>query len=322
MTQPQSIMVDNTSRHSRRASKLQQDEEEIAKLEREMRGEKDDDSESEEQEVQSQEDGDESSNGELEGKPTNEKNTQDTEQEDGSEDEEEKTSKQETPEEQTFKKRYGDLRRHLAAKEKEWEEKFAKLEEAKGNTKVIPPKTNEDLEAWAEKYPDVAGIVHTIAEQKAQELFSKAEQRLKEFDDAQYDAALVKAETSIRKAHSDFDTLRESDEFHNWVEKQPKWMQDALYENADDASSVIRVIDLYKVDKGMTPSARKEKTKDAAKSVSSSDKPKVSANEAGKKIRESEVAKWSDKEFEERLDELTKAQQEGRFVYDVSGGAR
>lgn len=322
MAQPQTMMVDNTSRHSRRADKLKQDEDEIAKLEREMRGEKDDDSESEEQEVQSEEDGNESSNGEPKGKSTDKENSQSTEQEEDSEDEEEKTSKPETPEEKTFKKRYGDLRRHLAAKEKEWEEKFAKLEKAQGNTKVIPPKTNEDLEAWAEKYPDVAGIVHTIAEQKAKELFDKAEQRLKEFDEAQYDAAIVKAETSIRKAHSDFDKLRESDEFHNWVEKQPKWMQDALYENADDASSVIRVIDLYKVDKGITPSARREKAKDAAKSVSSSDKPKVSADESGKKIRESEVARWSDKEFEERLDELTKAQQEGRFIYDVSGGAR
>ena len=39
-------------------------------------------------------------------------------------------------------------------------------------------------------------------------------------------------------------------------------------------------------------------------------------------IRESEVAKMSDKEFEERADEINKAMRNGKFVYDVSGNAR
>ena len=39
----------------------------------------------------------------------------------------------------------------------------------------------------------------------------------------------------------------QSDEFHDWVDEQPKWVQDALYENSDDPASVIRVIDLYKI---------------------------------------------------------------------------
>ena len=29
-------------------------------------------------------------------------------------------------------------------------------------------------------------------------------------------------------------SLRDSDQFHNWVEEQPKWVQNALYENTDD----------------------------------------------------------------------------------------
>jgi hypothetical protein len=33
-----------------------------------------------------------------------------------------------SPEERSFKKRYGDLRRHLQQKEKDWEEKFQSLE--------------------------------------------------------------------------------------------------------------------------------------------------------------------------------------------------
>lgn len=225
-------------------------------------------------------------------------------------------------EEKTFKKRYGDLRRHMAEKEKEWEERFAQLEKTKENSQVIPPKSDEDLEEWSRKYPDVASIVHTIAEKKAKELFSKAENRLKEFDEAQYEAQRTKAETQIRKAHEDFDDLRASDDFHNWAEDQPKWVKDALYENADDAASVIRVIDLYKVDNGMTPSAKKAKSKDAAKSVRSSSAPKVDADHSGKIIKESQVAKMSDKEFEASWEAIKAAQASGNFVYDLSGGAR
>lgn len=225
-------------------------------------------------------------------------------------------------EEKTFKKRYGDLRRHMSEKEKEWEKRFEELKSQKEKTEVIPPKSDEDIEAWARQYPDVAGIVETIAKKKAQELFAKAEDRLKEYDEVQYETHRTKAETQIRKAHDDFDDLRASDEFHDWAEEQPKWVKDALYENADDPASVIRVIDLYKVDKGLTTSARKAKTKDAAKTVKTSSTPQVDPTEGGKRIRESDVAKMSDKEFEASLEAIQKAQQTGNFIYDLSGGAR
>ena len=37
-------------------------------------------------------------------------------------------------EEETFKKRYSDLRRHMAAKEKDWQKKFQELEEKFNST--------------------------------------------------------------------------------------------------------------------------------------------------------------------------------------------
>lgn len=223
-------------------------------------------------------------------------------------------------EEKSFKKRYGDLRRHMAAKEKEWEERFAVLES--NPSSVRAPKSDEDIEAWAEKYPDVAAIVETIAEKKAAERFAAADDRFKELDEAKYEATRTKAETQIRKAHSDFDDLRDSDTFHDWVDEQPKWVRDALYENSDDAASVIRVIDLYKVDNNMTPSAKKAQAKDAAKTVAKKTRTSVDTNEAGSHLKESVVAKMSDKEFEDRYDEIQEAMASGKFVYDMSGRAR
>ena len=224
-------------------------------------------------------------------------------------------------EEKSFKKRYGDLRRHMSEKEKEWKQKLEEASSVKSES-IRPPKSDEDIEAWASKYPDVAAIVETIADKKASERFATAEGRLKELDEAKYEAERTKAETAIRKSHADFDELRVADSFHDWVEEQPKWVRDALYENSDDADSVIRVIDLYKVDNGLTPSAKKAKAKDAAKTVSKSSRTTIDANESGSTIKESDVAKMSDKQFEDRYDAIQEAMASGKFVYDISGKAR
>ena len=285
--------VDRGYNHAKRKQRMEEEAKEIAKLEAEARGESPVD-EAEEVEEATQE---------------AETNTE---------------AKEETlsAEEKSFKKRYGDLRRHMQQKEKEWDEKFEALQKASTKAGIVPPKSDEDIEQWAKEYPDVAGIVETIAAKKAQEMFSKADIRLKELDEAQAETHRVKSENEIRKSHSDFDQLRESDEFHDWADAQPKWVRDALYENADDPASVVRVIDLYKSDKGLTNEAKKANRKAAASPVSKRSRTEVDVADANGMIRESEVARMTDKEFEERADEINKAMRSGKFVYDVSGNAR
>lgn len=225
-------------------------------------------------------------------------------------------------EEKSFKKRYGDLRRHLNEKEKEWKERFEALENRAESNTILPPKSDEDIAEWASKYPDVAGIVETIATKKAKEMFSKAEKRLEALDAREAEITRASAEDAIRKAHSDFDKLREADEFHDWVDEQPKWVQDALYENSDDPDSVIRVIDLYKIDNGLTKSDYATKRKAAAKTVKKGSRSDIDAEGTSGSIKESDVAKMSAKEYQEREEEITKAIRSGKFIYDMSGSAR
>ena len=232
--------------------------------------------------------------------------------------EEEESDENLSREEKSFKKRYGDLRRHMADKEKEWKEQL----ESQSTAPLRAPSSDEDIEAWAEKYPDVAAIVETIASKKADEKFAVAEERLREFDEATYEAERTKAETTIRKSHADFDELRDSDKFHDWVEDQPKWVRDALYENSDDAASVVRVIDLYKVDNNMTPAAKKKANKDAAKTVAKRGTPAVDSDGANQMIKESQVSKMTDKQFEDNYEKIQAAMASGKFIYDVSGKAR
>ena len=228
-----------------------------------------------------------------------------------------------TDEEKSFKTRYGDVRRHLAAKEKEYNAKIKELEDQLGQTKkLVPPKSDEDLQAWVDKYPDVAGMVETIADKRAKQMFDRANIQLEELSKAKEEATRSQAENAIREAHSDFDDLRDSDEFHNWVEEQPKWVQNALYENTDDAPSVVRVLDLYKVDNGLTRSDRKNKTKAAASLVDKGSKARVDITESSSKIRESDVQKMSDKDYEKNQEIIHEAIKSGKFVYDISGNAR
>ena len=226
-------------------------------------------------------------------------------------------------EEKSFKTRYGDMRRHLAAKEKEYNAKIKELEGKLGETeKLVPPTSDEELSKWVEKYPDVAGIVETIADKRAKQMFDKANIQIEELNKAKEEATRSRAENEIRKAHSDFDELRDSDQFHNWVEEQPKWVQNALYENTDDAASVVRVLDLYKVDNGLTRSDKKDKTKAAASLVDRGSKTKIDPSESSNKIKESDIAKMSDAEYAKNADKITEAHRSGKIIYDLSGNAR
>jgi hypothetical protein len=225
-------------------------------------------------------------------------------------------------EEKSFKKRYGDVRRHMQQKEKEWESKFSALEARLGQENIRPPKSDEDIETWAAEFPDVASIVETIAAKKAQEMFNKAEDRLQKLDAKEAEMSRSSAEQDIRISHPDFDKLREADDFHDWVDEQPKWVQDALYENSDDAASVIRVIDLYKVDNGMTKSDYAAKRKAAAGTVKKASKVEVEADDAAGSFKESDIARMSTQEYEKQEDAITKAIQSGKFIYDLSGNAR
>ena len=226
-----------------------------------------------------------------------------------------------SPEEKTYKKRYGDLRVHLNAMTEKVKALEAQMEN--GTAAVKPPKSEEDVRAWMDEYPDVAAIVEAIAEKKASERFAGAEERLSRIDAITADVERKKVESAIRSEHSDFDEIRDSDEFHDWVAKQSKRTQDAVYENEDDAQAVIEVIDLYKIKTGKDAKATKQKAKDAASSViTKRGRIDVDSDGASLKIKESAVNKMSMKEYEAKADEIMEAIRTGNFIYDLSGGAR
>ena len=242
---------------------------------------------------------------------------------------EEKAEDEEKPknaEERTFKKRYGDLRRHSQEKEKQFQKQLddlkAQLEKAT-KKEIKLPKTEAEIEEWAKEYPDVAGIVETIAIKKAKEQSDALELRIKEIDELNARTTKERAEVELLRIHPDFAEIRESDDFHEWADEQPKWVQDALYENSEDARSAARAIDLYKADRNIGRKEKVNSSKEAAKAVSTKTQKTVpDAENKNSVIRESDVQKMSADEYDKNSDTIMEAIRSGNFVYDISGSAR
>ena len=225
------------------------------------------------------------------------------------------------PEDESFKKRYGDLRRHIQktteAKDKELADLKKQLATATKKEMKLP-KTDEEIDKWASEYPDVAKIVETIATKKAMEASSGVEEKLRRVEELELKIEREKAETELARLHPDYDDLRQDHDFHNWVAEQPKWIQSALYENDTDFLGAAKAIDLYKAETGKK--AKKE-DKGAAKAVRSS-KRSEELTESKNTWSESRVRKLSGADFERHQEEIEKAIRSGNFDYDLSGGAR
>ena len=314
ISEPQEIetkLVQTTSAsHQRNAARIKRDEEELEALLKQARGDTDETEEA----VEAEPDSSEPSEPQVQAESR-------TEQEEEPQAEAQEDDAELSGEEKNFKKRYGDLRRHMQEKEKDFTAKLEKLEkqlEAAAKNELVLPKSEEEIDAWAKKYPDIAGIVEAIAAKEADKKSSTLDARLAEIEALRSTAKREKAEADLTQIHPDFVSIREDDAFHTWADNQPKWVQDALYENTDDAKSVARVIDLYKADTGIVTKRSSTSDKAAASSVKSKRSAAPEPEDSSSYLRESQVAKMTIKEYEKRADEIMEAQRNGKFVYDLS----
>ena len=237
--------------------------------------------------------------------------------------EEEESDENLGAEEKTFKKRYGDLRRHTQQLQEQHTNDIRKLQEqieSLTKKQVKLPKSDEELEEWSEKYPDVAKIVETIATKKALEAREDVERRLKYVDELQTKVTLEKAEAELEKLHPDFAEIRADEAFHQWVAEQPKWIQSALYENDNDPRAAAKAIDLYKLETKQTKP--KTNTKDAAKSVKRSSRAEEPKTQDRNVWSESRVKSLTAKEWDRYEEAISESVANGTFVYDLTGAAR
>lgn len=230
-----------------------------------------------------------------------------------------------TPAEETWQKRYSDLRKHQQKREDEIKAENDELRRqlAEATRQEIKfPKTEAEIAEWANKYPDVAKIVDTYAMKRAKEMSAQLEARLNEINERDHATTRRQAYNQLLEAHPDFEEIAASQEFQEWIDAQPKYIYDALYVNDTDAKAAIRAVDLYKAD---TKPTKKKDTKvdakDAARTIRTPSGGAPNSNDAGA-WSESRMNKLSDRELEKHMDEIDEAIRAGKFIYDLSGGAR
>ena len=236
------------------------------------------------------------------------------------------TEQVETNEEETFKKRYGDLRRYMQqtveAKDRELEQLKSQMQ-AKEKEEFTLPTSEEEIEAWASKYPEVAKIVDSIAQKRAREASSEVEQSMSDLRKMKSQLEREKAEHELKRLHPDFDSIRSQKSFHDWVGQQPQYIQDALYKNENDAIAAARAIDLYKADMGMIAEKRSdtELKREAAKAVRKGNSSSPSGRPSTE-WSETKVASLRPHEYEKHEEAILEAMNKGTFVYDMTGAAR
>lgn len=228
------------------------------------------------------------------------------------------------PDEVSFKKRYGDLRRHAQKQERELNSRIKELEKAiqAGPQTSALPATEAELREWMEAYPDLGRVVETIALQKSGAVAEELNQFKQDLAATRTEAAREKAILQIRKVHTDFDEIVNDASFHEWVQEQPQYIIDALYYNQTDSKAAIRAIDLYKADVGISKKT-KPATNDKENSRTVVRPGTVQVQETPKNMfKESEIHAMSPRDYAKHEAEIDKAIREGRVDWDMSGGAR
>jgi hypothetical protein len=236
-------------------------------------------------------------------------------------------------EEATFKQRYSDLRRYQAEKEREHqaEKEALKRQLQDASTKQMKfPKSEEELEEWIRKYPDVAAIVETIVAKKVQEGISQSNERFSELDQLKQELTFKEAMMKLQQAHPDFPEIQKDPKFREWLEDArvsddgSEWVYEALVENSSDWKKASKAIAFYKATAGATPTKEKKsdaKSKDAASGIKTP-RGVDSVSSSDYDFSESQIQRMSSVEYEKNEEKIREAMRSGRILMDISGAAR
>jgi len=234
----------------------------------------------------------------------------------------ESTSFVENKKEEThdYKKRYDDLKRHYDEKVGEFKTELDSLRKtmtdraAEMPRGVTPPRTQEELEEFKERYPDVFEVVQTVSSIQTESQVSQLREELGTIKEREKELEKQKAFEELLRLHPDFDELKSSDKFLAWLEEQPQSISDGIYKNNKDARWAARVIDLYKADTGLTKKKSKA-SPSAADAVTKTPARDVRTDATGDKRiwKSSEIRGLKPWEFEKLEAELDLARDEGRI---------
>ena len=225
-------------------------------------------------------------------------------------------AKQKQSSDADYKKRYDDLKRHYDGRLDEWKKEKEEHITRLNTTTKAQPESTDDLASFKDQYPDVYDAIHKISASQSEARVRNLEGELKEIKEREVQLEKQKAYQELLRLQPDFEDIKSSDKFIEWLDSQPTSISDGVYNNSTDSKWASRVIDLYKADSGLVKksSARSSKKSDAAMSVSKSTAREVSSTKGESRIwKASEIRSLKPWEFEKLEDELDSARREGRI---------
>ena len=220
-----------------------------------------------------------------------------------------------------YKKRYDDLKTHYDSKLNEFKVREQELiQEAVSNRpEYKAPKSAKELEEFKNEYPDVMAVVETVAHLQSESKTKVLEERLSALQNRENELIRKDAEKNLREKHPDFDEIRNSDEFQEWANSQPKSIKDWIFNNPSDATLASRALDLFKKDIGLDvqqvtqPKSNSKQTKQSAADMISTKTTSVEPNQQ-RVWSEREITAMSVAEFDKYESEISDAMQEGRII--------
>ena len=224
--------------------------------------------------------------------------------------------------EHDYKKRYDDLKRHYDSKVNEFKQEIEDLRTAVNSkavempTGVRAPRTQEELDEFKERYPDVYEMVQSVSSVQTEAQVAQLREELGQIKQREKELEKQKAYEELLRLQPDFNELKSDQKFLDWLEEQPASIADCIYKNSTDARAAARVVDLYKADVGLTK--KKSKQPSAADAITRSPARDVKLDATdGKKIwKASEIGKLKPWQFEKFENELDEARAEGRIDYN------
>lgn len=122
----------------------------------------------------------------------------------------------------------------------------------KPKEEVATPETPEEWEQLQEDYPEIAAPVRKMIDQQAS-MITRLEKELQAIGSVHRDNALQEQATLLAEEHPDWEQVGSDPGFADWLQNQPRHIQEAAYRNGNeivDYREAADVVGRYKQFKG------------------------------------------------------------------------
>lgn len=222
-----------------------------------------------------------------------------------------------------FEKRFKDSQRYIQQLKDEHKKEVNDLrDKLLAGDRASLPKTPEELAAFKQNYGELYDLVFTMIKQEAASQSDELNSELESIREKQKQIAIENSFTELLKVHPDAREIKADPKFHEWFRRQTKHIQDMINSEDTTIDDISFALDKYKRDEGIQTVVDKktEKKEEQVKAATAVDvDSKAPATAKDKRIwSESEIQNMSSKEFAQHEKEITKAQREGRLIFDIS----